>query len=1380
MGYLRIGLDAGSTTVKAVVLGEENEILFSRYVRHGYHVRETVIAVLSEICHAFPDAKASISVTGMGVLESAGKWGISFIQELSAEALALQNFVGGVDAAIELGGEDAKVTYFRKGRAPDQRMNRNCAGGTGSFLDHLAAFLGTDAEGLDHLAARGQRIYPIAARCGVFAKTDVQGLLNEGAAKEDIALSVFQAIVNQVLSGLARGCPIRGRVALLGGPLTYMPALRVRFIETLHLSLDLVVQPCHGELFGAIGAALSAEREEKPVQDILCQVMETEEPADTSLIKEPLFASEEEYAAFRARHGKAKVLRRPMKGYVGPLWLGIDAGSTTLKAVLIDGDGAVRADWYENHGGNVLAAGKTMISKVYASLPLNAYIAGSGITGYGEDLLKAAFHIDRGEVETMAHLRAARFFCPDLTALLDIGGQDMKYIRLEDGVISQISLNSACASGCGSFLETFAETLHMNVKEFAQMAVRAAHLLDLGYRCTVLMNSKVRQVQRNPIDTGALAAGLCMAVVKNALYRVIRLTDASEMGDRIVVEGGTFYNDAVLRSLEIILGHSVIRPDLAGLMGAYGMALLVKEEMDASHRTSLISSKEAAALTVTARNQRCGGCGNRCLVTAHQFPDGSAFITGNRCEKGELLMRGRAAMAEKPVAANSYGWMRDHIFENPLPLGKTFGVVGIPAVLSMWEDFPYWSAFFHVLGYRVIRSEFNAEGLGETAETVPEGIFCYACRLAHVHLWDLLQKKSDFIWMPVMPRGKEEPEIDEERHASYGDRLAEAMKEAIQGAEVPLLHPHVPSLSSGDMAECLSEVFSQFDREKIRKAVQEAESAEIRYYTGLRKETERLLAETRRTGKTAVILCGRDYHTDPQVNQGIPHVFTSLGVPVLSGEGALLLGKEGRDLLSAGDWTLRERLLASAALVEKEENLHFVQLHSISCGYDGLTNQEVERQLASAGKIYTVLSLDQGMNTGALRIRIRSLLAEIRELAVHPEARERLKALEGSTEFEAQNLYLPSLHPLYDFLLAAAFEGEGHYAETLTPGGREGATLLPEEAGYGASSALSACQKALRDGIFPPKHGALLILSSGKDAGLLQPFLRRLGGEAVYFDCGRRGGRFPITLDLLHRFFCAVFLGDFLLRITLACPFSERIRQMVQEVMPFCRESVKAGTFQAYEDGLKAVGSICGKCRPLDGGKPLIGVEGDPFLVLPMLKPIREQVEKEGGRIAYMGLGEWYINEIGEVYWSTTFGGNRKEAEVCLSARNMAGVYLDAFGKAVGKVPWLDSVDEDKEKREFLYPRIEQKGKHLSEQERDLIRRKAQGILQVTGLADFEADGKRVYADLQKVYPGFPYLALECFEGDNPLHGENRLKLLMERCAVFRRNPYVGPVSDGG
>lgn len=723
MENVRVGLDVGSTTVKAVVLDAFGRRIFFRYVRHGYRVPETVLSVLKELAAEFPKSLASVAMTGAGILELAPHWGIPFVQELSAEALALSRFAGDVDVAIELGGEDAKVTYFRRGTAPDQRMNRSCAGGTGAFLDHLAAFLGMDGKGLDALAGKGIRIYPIAARCGVFAKTDVQALLNEGARKEDIALSVFQAIVNQVISGLARGCPIGGKVAMLGGPLTYMPMLRARFQETLHLENEAIWAPKDGALYGALGAALFADGPALLIEDIVNKVASVPAHSAAEGIEPPLFATESDYQNFKNRHAQAAVRRRSFKSYTGPVWLGIDAGSTTMKAVLIDVDGAVLHSWYGRNGGDVLAIGKQLLKDVYNVLPSSVYIAGSGVTGYGEELLSTAFHIDMREVETMAHLRAARFFCPDLTALLDIGGQDMKYIRVEDGVISKITLNGSCASGCGSFLETFGETLHMNIQDFAQLAVHAPYLLDLGYHCTVLMNSKVRQVQRNKIDLGALAAGLSMAVVKNALYRVIRLMDPSEMGSRIVVEGGTFYNDAVLRAMEQLVDRDVIRPDMAGLMGAYGMALLVREKMKDSKRSQLISSKELERLTVTITHRRCGGCGNRCLVTAHAFSGGAMFVTGNRCERGELLIRGRYGMDKKGRIGNVYHWMRDHLFQLFPVKEKVRGRVGIPVVLSMWEDFPYWAAFFCSLGYEVVPSRFDARGFGETAATVPEGDF---------------------------------------------------------------------------------------------------------------------------------------------------------------------------------------------------------------------------------------------------------------------------------------------------------------------------------------------------------------------------------------------------------------------------------------------------------------------------------------------------------------------------------------------------------------------------------------------------------------------------------------------------------------------------------
>lgn len=1377
MGCVRVGLDIGSTTVKAVVLDEAGKMLFSRYVRHQYRVRETVLSVLRDLARAFSMDQAVWGLTGMGAMELASEWGLPFIQELYAEARALVRFAGGVDAAIELGGEDAKVTYFRAGEEPDQRMNRSCAGGTGAFLDHLAAFLGTDAKGLSSLAVKGQRIYPVAARCGVFARTDVQGLLNEGAEKPDIALSVFQAIVNQVVSGLARGRPIRRRVAFLGGPLTFMPELRRRFIETLHVDNGNAVLPVHSELYAALGAAISAGGPVVPVEETWRRisgspVRETEAP----LIKEPLFASKEAYESFCARHRKAQVAQRAFRKEDRAVWLGVDAGSTTLKAVLIGGDGAVLKDWYWRHEGDVLAAGKVLLKKVYAALLPGVHIAGSGVTGYGEEILRAAFRMDLGEVETMAHLRAARFFSPNLTALLDIGGQDMKYIRLENGVVSSISLNSACASGCGSFLETFGETLGMDIRTFADRAVHAPYLLDLGYRCTVLMNARVRQVQQQPINMGALAAGLSMAVVKNALYRVIRMTNPEEMGGRIVVEGGTFYNDAVLRSLEMILGKEVVRPDLSGLMGAYGMALLARETYSEDHVSGMALAEEAELLSGRCEQKRCGGCGNRCMVTIRSFSNGASFLTGNRCERGERLAQGRETDGNQKTVPDLYSWMRDQVFVPAAPEGTERGTIGIPAVLSMWQDFPYWTACFASLGYRTVLSSFDERGMGETAETIPEGIFCHACQLAHVHIWDLLRKTPDCIWLPMMPRGREEPEIDERRHAGYGGQLKEAMKEAVHAAGIPFLTPALPSLVSPDMVEALGKVFPDISKAQLEKAAEAGRQGQVSYWRRLREETARVLEEIRRNHTQAVVLCGRDYHTDPQIHKGIPHLFTELGVPVLSGLGVMLLAIPDEALLSAGDRTLRDEIMAAAALAEREENIHLVQLHSVSCGYDGLTIQEAERRLGRIGKMYTVLSLDQGCSAGALRIRIRSLLAQIRELEMHPEARKRLYAAsEGSAE-AVRWLYLPPIHPLYDTLLAAAFGSSGYTVRQFPAGRQEEAAFLPEETGETAARMLGAWLSAGRDGVLDTDGGALLVLSSRSDADRLRSVIEQIkrGGGTVYFDGGRRGGTLPVTLDLLHRFFAALFLGDFLLRCTLVRKRGETGE--IKALLPACEAAVRKGTFAAYEETLALIGDTFRNLGAGQSGDLAIGIEGNPFHALADMEAVRLMVEKENGRILIMGLGEWYAKELNEVYWTGTFAGRREEAEICLAARNMAGVYLDAFGKAVAHAGGLDLVDGDKEKRAALAQRMNHAEESLPEEMRDLLRRGAAGILRLTGIYGLQKSRDAGNIVLSSRYPGFPQMDIECFDGAGMAQIENRIRLFMEDTRRYKERRRQRPL----
>lgn len=1350
MGMLRVGLDAGSTAVKAAALDAEGRVVFSRYLRHGCDVRGAAVSVLEEIAARFPRDLASLAFTGTGAEELSAAAGFPFVQELTAEAAALSVFAGGADASVELGGEDAKITFFRAGREPDRRMNRNCAGGTGAFLDQMAAFLGTDAAGLDALASRGRRIYPIASRCGVFAKTDVQGLLNEGAAREDIALSVFQAVVDQTLSGLARGMPLRGRVAFLGGPLTFMPRLLARFAGTLHLSDEEIVRPAHGELFAALGAALSAGGCVSPVSEIAARISSVSTEAEENLERPPLFASAAEYRDFLDRHNRTKIARRGFRESDRAVWLGVDAGSTTLKAAVIGADGAVLADWYGRNTGNLLADGRTLLEKIDAALPAGVVISGAGVTGYGEEFLKAAFRFDFGEVETMAHLRAARFFCPDLTALLDIGGQDMKYIRVKGGVISGISLNGACASGCGSFLESFGETLGIGIREFSRRAVTAPSLLDLGYRCTVLMGAKVRQAQRNPVDKGALLAGLSMAVVKNALYRVIRLADPAEMGERVVVEGGVFYNDAALRSLERVLSREVIRPDAAGLMGAYGMALAAREKFPASHVSSLLAGEEIAGISETRRELRCGGCGNRCRVTVYAFSGGGVFVTGNRCERGERLARGRSA-----DVFNQYSRLRDRLCRVTPPVGKARGTVGMPAALSFWKDFPYWRAFFTALGWRVMISAYDARAAAETAATMPEGIYCHACRLAHAHLAGLLSRKPDFVWMPVMDRGGEEPEIDERRHALYADRLAEAMAGQIAAAGVPFLHPRLPSLASEKMADALAESFPDFTKEEIQNAVTAARAAQTDYWRTLAEETRRTLETLRAKKETAVILCGRDFQLDPQVNKGVPRLFTAEGVPVLSGWGALAAETEEKDFLTLGDETFRGQLLAALRLAEREENLHFVQFQSSGCGYDGLTQREAERRLAAAGKIHTLLSVDQGVNLGAARIRVRSLLAEIAEFRAHPEGRERLKLSAARTGTDADRLFLPPLHPLYDPLLAAAFSADGRAAETLAAGNAE--TALPFLAGEAEESLarpLAAALRAKKEGRLAGKS-ALLVLSSARDAA----FLADDGFPALYFGGGRRGSALPVTLSLLHRFFAALFLGDFLLRASLASGGNDA--KKLRALLPSCAEAVRSGTFAAYEKSLEEIARAA-RTVSYETENPAVGIAGNPFALLPRLSEIAAAVRKEGGRPIAQGLGEWYADELGRLYWENSFGGNRDDAEACYAARNMAGVYGDAFAAAVETVPGLDPAERDQRKREAQRNRVEHPGRELPGAEADFLRRGAHGILRAAGLADFRPAADAETNLLRKRYPDFPYLEMEIFAGQSESHAGNRVKLWME------------------
>ena len=752
----RVGVDVGSTTIKLVVMGEQHEILYKNYARHFSEIGKALQENLSQLRDVVGESKFSFALTGSAGMGIAQRIGLPFVQEVVACASAVRRLIPDTSTAVELGGEDAKITYF--GDAPEQRMNGVCAGGTGSFIDHMASLLSTDPIGLNALAEKGKRVYAIASRCGVFAKTDVQALMNDGAEKADIALSIFQAVVNQTIGNLAQGRPIEGKVAFLGGPLHFLPELKRRFIETLKLDEDHVVNVDYGNYFVAVGAALSDDAKATDMREMEACIARAEAAAaaETRTADFVLFKDAADYAAFKERHDRDRVQRGDFSSYRGPVWIGIDAGSTTTKLVAIGKDKELLHTYYGSNQGSPLRSVIEALRDFYDVMPAGCHIAGAVTTGYGEAIVKAALHADGGEVETFAHLRAAQEFCPEVSFVLDIGGQDMKCFFVQNGSVGNITLNEACSAGCGSFIQNFAEGLHMTPAEFAGKAIDAKAPVDLGTRCTVFMNSKVKQAQKEGAEVADISAGIALSVVKNALFKVMQLKDVHALGDHIVVQGGTFYNDAVLRSIENLLGKHVIRPDIAGLMGAYGAAILAMEA--GTEHSSLLGAEELGAFSSKTSTYRCGKCGNKCLITMQQFPNGERYFTGNRCERG---IGGEKAADETP---NIYKFKYRRLFKHyKSPDEPRRGRIGIPRTLNMYEDYPFWFTFFDRLGYGVVLSGKSSPQLFyKGMATVPSDSLCYPAKLAHGHIADRKGRRYDLLSVRTAQHGGQDRPVGEQ------------------------------------------------------------------------------------------------------------------------------------------------------------------------------------------------------------------------------------------------------------------------------------------------------------------------------------------------------------------------------------------------------------------------------------------------------------------------------------------------------------------------------------------------------------------------------------------------------------------------------------------
>jgi predicted CoA-substrate-specific enzyme activase len=985
---LRMGLDIGSTTVKLVFLDDNNKIIFSEYKRHFADIKNTAVNVLTSAFEHVKNQFITVNITGSAGLSLSSFLNLDFIQEVIAANYAVETFIEEVDVAIELGGEDAKITYFQNGL--EQRMNGICAGGTGAFIDQMATLLETDAAGLNHMAEAARIIYPIAARCGVFAKTDIQTLLNDGARKEDIAASVFQSVVNQTISGLACGRPIRGKVAFLGGPLYFLPELRKRFIETLKLSEEQIIFPRQAQYFVAAGAALSS-RDNYPIgfKTILDRLPKLNSIAvDEKWCLPALFNNQEELDSFRERHGQNQITRKPLEYRHGPCFLGIDAGSTTTKAALIDEEGALLYSYYGSNEGNPLRSAIRILQDIYEKMPGSAHIAYSTVTGYGEGLIKAALGIDKGQIETIAHYQAAEFFLPGVDCVLDIGGQDMKCLKIQNQVIDSIMLNEACSSGCGSFIESFARSVDMPVQDFADQALYSKSPVDLGSRCTVFMNSKVKQAQKEGATIGDISAGLSYSVIKNALFKVIKMRDAKLLGEKIVVQGGTFYNDAILRAFESVTGRTVIRPDIAGLMGAFGAALIARREYKPNVPSSIIDSKNLRDFDVKVSNRRCAGCDNKCLLTINQFEGGNRYVTGNRCEK--FTQRGESKTAD--AGFNLFEYKLDRLFQyEPLPEAEAFrGVIGIPRVLNMYENYPFWFTFLTKLGFRVVLSPYSSKSIYELGnETIPSESACYPAKLVHGHIMSLIEQGVNVIFYPsvIYERG-EQPNADNCFNCpmviSYPDVIKNNL-DILREKEIVYLNPFLPYNHKKRLAERLYEVFQDFHagRKEINSALKAAWIEDGRFKNDIRLKGEAVIAELKRTNQKGVVLAGRPYHLDPEINHGIPNMITSYGLAVLTEDAVAHLGRTTEKLRVVNQWMYHSRLYAAANYVNADDNLELIQLTSFGCGLDAVTADQVQEIVHKKGKIYTLLKIDEGSNLGAAKIRIRSLLAALEERGKH-------------------------------------------------------------------------------------------------------------------------------------------------------------------------------------------------------------------------------------------------------------------------------------------------------------------------------------------------------------------------------------------------------------
>lgn len=1253
MGYYKLGIDVGSTTIKVVALDSYNKVIYNDYRRHFSDIKNTLIDSLEECFKKIGNFDLKITVTGSGGIGVAQWLQCDFQQEVIACTRAVEEFINKTDVVIELGGEDAKITYLKGGI--DQRMNGTCAGGTGAFIDQMAILLNTDAQGLNILARDAENIYPIASRCGVFAKTDIQPLINEGAKKSDIAVSIFQAVVDQTISGLACGKPIRGKVTFLGGPLHFLDSLRERFIKTLNLKEGEYFAPENSEIYVALGAAILSENNEIiSSKELIKKLNSISEKEIEDNFLEPLFKNDKEYFDFKKRHDSSVVPKSDLKTYKGNIFLGIDVGSTTTKAVVLGQNGELLYSSYNNNEGSPLNKTLEILKELYILINKDTRIAKATVTGYGEGLIKVALGIDIGEIETICHFRGAKEFMPNVEFILDIGGQDMKALMIKDGIINNILLNEACSSGCGSFIEGFSKSLGISIDEFAKLAISSKRPVDLGSRCTVFMNSKVKQVQKEGVSVSDISAGLSYSVIKNALYKVIKIRNFDELGKNIIVQGGTFYNDGILRSFEKITGINVVRPEIAGLMGAYGAALISKENHKENEISTIITRDKINDFTIETSCERCGICGNNCLLTINKFSETEKYITGNRCERplGEI--------AKKKNVPNLYKYKLKRIFSyKPLSKEEAIrGEIGIPRVLNMYENYPFWFTFLTKLKFKVVLSPIsNKEIFKLGIETIPSESACYPAKISHGHIMYLINKGLKIIFYPCVPYEYKEDSGANNHYncpmvTSYPDVIKNNIDD-LKEKNIKYLSPFLSLHNKEKLYKRLYEIFEEFNvtKKEIIEAVDAAFNERENVVSDIRKKGEETLKYIEEHKMKGIVLSGRPYHIDPEINHGLTDIITSFNMAVLTEDSVAHLGNLERPIRVVDQWMYHTRLYRAAAFVKERTDLELIQLTSFGCGLDAVTSDQVAEILASRGKMYTLIKIDEGSNLGAVKIRIRSLKSAMEE---REKNNVKLKNIDNSYN---KNLFTkemkkdwtilaPQMSPIHFQFIEKAARASGYNIDVLPANDKEaieeGIKYVNNDACYPSILVIGQMINALKSGKYDPNKTALIISQTGGGCratnyvGFLKKGLREAGFPNVpiislnVLGMERQPG-FKISYRLIKKLMMGVIYGDLFIRVLYRVRPYETVKGSANKLYEYYKEkafkNVENGNKNEMNKLVKEIVKAFDTLEINDEVKPKVGIVGE---ILVKYHPtannnIVDVLEKEGAEVVVPELLDFFL-----------------------------------------------------------------------------------------------------------------------------------------------------------